>query len=254
MGRCAGKMRRPVIAPANESLSDSVSRILEVWDRVNPREDDEDGWSRRQARAGSAWTGILQYRSYVGYALEDRDRLSAELLRLEARGQLVDEEAQRLIPRVHYTIESFFVFGKILLDRVALAIEATFGNAKGFRPSHRGVLAGLGAYAVTKGIPPPPNDLIRKAREFEETLTRFRDHQITHKQNVRHSFATMFKLGTGEVDVIVGIRVGTEREAGELSLLSPPPVARLAEDIDGYLAAVTEWVEDCLGRTARETR
>ena len=123
----------------SDSLDDAISRIHTAWDAGNTREDavDDQRWQRRQARFGSAWADVMRYRSYLRFALEDRMRFGVELARPDRTpGGLFGEEAKELLARTHYTIESFFLLGKILLDRVALAIEASFGNAVGFRPRH----------------------------------------------------------------------------------------------------------------------
>ena len=71
----------------------------------------------------------------------------------------------------------------ILLDRIAVALVAMFGEAQHFEPSHGGLIRerhGLAAFAHAHGLTSPPASLLEQARELEGTLTHFRDREITH--------------------------------------------------------------------------
>jgi hypothetical protein len=256
------------------SIDGHLSRIVELWAAANPGAPQDERWERRRARFASAWAGLREYRIYVDFALEHREQASAEFLRSvedhrrlllsgDARGrthaELFDERL-RLIPLVHYEIKCVHVFGKIVLDRVAVAIRETFG-AHNAPPLERHVHVwketeggGLRAYAVSRGIPSPPDDLIDRAARLE-TATRFRDEQITHIANVRFAHGAQFNPQTGEVDVGVGVQVPTESELERLEAGSfdGPPVAQFVQDVDEYIAVVLSWIEDCFSAGASPT-
>lgn len=91
------------------------------------------------------------------------------------------DERMALMLRAQYPLECFYLFGKILLDRIAAAVVATFGQAQNFEPSHGGLISekhGLAAFAQAHGLAPPPATLVEEARELEDTLTHFRDREI----------------------------------------------------------------------------
>lgn len=243
----------------DDPLREATSRISELWDAAYPGEGDRH--NRRRARMGLAWEAVRRYRSYVGFALEERDVWGEGFIRNVQANQglviggegdrtLADlyEERTELTLHAHYAIECFFIFGKILLDRIAVAIRETFGNAAGFEPSH-GILwhesKGLSAFAQAHGLPSPPADLLERAEELEE-ITRFRDHQIAHIQNVRHARGTLYMPGVG-VDLVVGVHMPKEDESPPSD---SPTVAKTIDLLDEHLSAVTEWVEQCLAGLA----
>lgn len=94
-----------------------------------------------------------------------------------------------------------------------------------------------------RGIEAAPDDLLERARAFEETLTRFRDHYIVHPRNVRHHAATML-FPTGEVEVSFGIAMPTDAELDDFP--EAPAVRETSEQLDGYLAAVLAWAESLM--------
>lgn len=99
---------------------------------------------------------------------------------------------------------------------------------------------------------PPPDDLIERAARLERA-TQFRDKQITHIENVRVLYGTLFNPSTGEVDVGAGLLMPTDDELDRLEAGSfdGPPVAQFVQDLDEYVAAVLTWIEDCFAAEAR---
>jgi len=60
------------------------------------------------------------------------------------------------------------------LDRIAVAIVATFGQTRNFEPPHGGLISekhGLTAFAQAHSLRSPPASLVNLAGELEETLT-----------------------------------------------------------------------------------
>ncbi len=242
-----------------DALELATGRIMALIEKLHTGDDER--MERRRVRASWAWADVRKYRSFVSFALEERRVSGRSLVTAhEEHKRMTIERVQtpryeerraeldRLTLRTHYAIESFFTFGKILLDRVALAIEATFGNAQGFRPTHGRLFHetyGLIAYSKARGVQEPPEELIARARELEETLTRFRDHMIVHPQNVRLRASGTLMWPTGEVDLAVGMHMATEGES-EAGWQDAPSVATMSVQMEEYLAVVVDWVERCL--------
>ena len=183
------------------------------------------------------------------------ERLISNLAPEGAAGRATDEwlaERGDLELRTHYAIECFFLFSKILLDRVALAIRETFGHARDFEPSHGALLkesTGLRAFAQQHRIEPPPRELLAQARQLED-VTSFRDHQIVHPTNVRHGRVTQLIPTTGEVDVLVGVHMPKD---GESPPAESPIIAEVVPLLDEYLAGVSSWVAKCLAELAESS-
>lgn len=124
------------------SLGDRIVGITELWNAANPGAFDDIRLERRRANFTGAWAGVREYRMCVDYALEHREQVSAMFFRSvdehrrllfegadvgKTLADLYDERIE-LISRVHYEIKCVHVFGKIVLDRLAVAIRETFGT------------------------------------------------------------------------------------------------------------------------------
>ena len=248
----------------NDALSPAIRRIHALRAQRDPRPDpntEGDGrWLRRNARTGSAWGAVSKYRSFVAFALEDREATAARLSRARQAlepGADEDREAYRaragdavaahseLLDRIQYPVESFFVFGKVLLDRTAEAVQTTFGQVNGIgMSSHGDLIKELPTYAARRSLPPPPEELMRKALALEKTLTRFRDHQITHIGNVLYA-PVIVTIGD-EVDVQIGMRQPSGAEAARMHELQIPRISEMVADLDAFLTEVTDWVISAL--------
>jgi len=82
-------------------------------------------------------------------------------------------------------IESFYLFSKILLDKVAIAIWQYFGRVqeKGLTLSSNDDLTKhLKKYAEIKSIN-LPDDILIKAQLLRNSISDFRDWQISHERN-----------------------------------------------------------------------
>ena len=111
-----------------------------------------------------------------------------------------------------------------------------------FEPSHGGLISekhGLAAFAQAHGLTSPPATLVEQARELEDTLTHFRDREITHA--LIYGGRGVLYSPTGEVDVV---RRGRPDPGAEGS--RPHLIADLLPMVDTYLAGITGWVEQCL--------
>jgi len=94
-------------------------------------------------------------------------------------------EGGRLSMLVHLEIEAFYVFAKVLLDRLADFVEMYFGKAHGISlASHDKLAKHLSGYAALKGLTLPP-ELDDTLLYLREHLIEFRDKQVTHQHNLR---------------------------------------------------------------------
>lgn len=148
------------------------------------------------------------------------------------------EEGVRATTALHLEIESFYLFAKILLDKVAHALEFYFGKVNR-RPldSHDDLTKNLEAYAQSKGLLITTGlfDLIRK---LKEDISDHRDYQIAHEKSPRTLRATGFdEQGNTK---IIGTKLYPKEgdRQNETKLLE-----ELLTEINEYLDMITEFIQ-----------
>jgi hypothetical protein len=104
------------------------------------------------------------------------------------------EQGQQLTTLVHLEIESFYLFAKILLDKIALFLYGYFGQAYGISlASHDKLTKSYEQYRTAKGLVYP--DGFAESLEFlKEYICDYRDKQISHLQNPRAIKGTIYDL------------------------------------------------------------
>lgn len=86
---------------------------------------------------------------------------------------------------VQLEIESFYLFAKMLLDKITRAVEFYFGQAKKLSlDSHDDFVKCISAYSATKDLTLDEH-LLTLARKLKNNISDFRDYQITHLKSPR---------------------------------------------------------------------
>jgi hypothetical protein len=159
-----------------------------------------------------AFAEISRYYDYLQIINERYKALSEQFLEYaksqqssfnEGVRQLNDEEValleqnQRVMTQLHLEIETFYLFAKILLDKIALAIQFYFGQARGLSlASHDKFAKNIERYANAKDLS-INQDLVSQTRTLKENVSDFRDKQIHHIEHYRQgriSRGTVFAL------------------------------------------------------------
>jgi hypothetical protein len=88
-------------------------------------------------------------------------------------------------PVFHLDIESFYLFSKILLDKVSRFIEFYFGKvrSKSF-DSHDKLVKNLSDYVKAKGIN-LPKEFEKTVKRLQKDVSDFRDKEIAHEKSPR---------------------------------------------------------------------
>lgn len=98
--------------------------------------------------------------------------------------QLMAEQRQ-ITTNLQLECESFYLFAKILLDKVARAIEFYFGPAKGCSlDSHDDLNRVLRKYSKLKSLQ-LTDKLLILISELKKDISDFRDYQISHEKSPR---------------------------------------------------------------------
>ncbi len=120
-------------------------------------------------------------------------------------------EGEDLAAVLHLRIETFYVFAKVLLDKLAQAIQAYFGQGRGSSLSkHSKLRANLREYASQKGLSSPAG-LLDLAESLDRRVVAFRESHVVHDQSPRSFKATMFD-GEGRTRIAAGRLYPSENE------------------------------------------
>jgi hypothetical protein len=149
----------------------------------------------------------------------------------------LDKEAQLQVV-LHFEIESFFLFAKILLDKIAQFIEDFFGTTRGASlRSHDKWCKAIDTYAQDRQLIKPAgiDETIHRLRSL---VADYRDKQIAHFQNPRALFATLI---TAEGSTQVGTSPLYPKEGDKP--INSPTVDEASALIEAYMRQIVELIE-----------
>jgi hypothetical protein len=141
---------------------------------------------------------------------------------------------------IHLDIESFYVFAKIVLDKIAHCIEHYFGHGRGCSlRSHDFLVKNFNKFSQQKALIVPP-DLLGKAIKLKEQIADFRDKQIEHNRNPRTIMGTSF----GSPDGVVMFLTQMFPREGDPGQIASTPLHKLLAAIDGYMLELFSLVRE----------
>jgi len=184
------------------------------------------------------------------YETASQDFLSNSRAKMEeARqrsGQPFTSEQQELYRRgvqvttiLHLEVESFYLFAKVLLDKVAHFIADYFGKLRGVSlRSHDKWAKHYNEFTSAKGLN-VPNSLSVSLVFLKEHVSDYRDKEIAHLNNPRSMMGTFFD-GKGATTIVRTQLYPNERDRQVESKELPELMAA----IDAYLSDITSLVSE----------
>lgn len=92
---------------------------------------------------------------------------------------------------VHLEIETFYLFAKILLDKVAHFLQFYFGHARGMPlNSHDQLVKNFVRFCDAKGVT-PSSKFLEVAKALKIGISDHRDYRIAHEDSPRTMYGTM---------------------------------------------------------------
>jgi hypothetical protein len=158
------------------------------------------------------------------------------------------EDGVRLNVLVHLEIESYYLFAKIYLDKVAHALEFYFGQGRGQSlDSHDQLVKNFAAYAEEKSLALPA-DFMCIAAALKKDISDYRDYEIAHEKSPRRLSGTVFDA-EGRMQIL-GISLYPTDTDKQVESKVPHD---LAKDLDAYIACVIELLETNRANTKLKT-
>jgi hypothetical protein len=150
------------------------------------------------------------------------------------------KEMLQLDPLVHLEIESFYLFAKIFLDKVALFLQDYFGQARGISlRSHDKLTKYQEQYRTLKQLV-YPKGFSESLQLLKEHICDYRDKQISHLQNPKATKGTSFKPG-GKIQMFVAPLFPNQNELD--AQVESKELTELLIDIDTYIQLTINVIE-----------
>ncbi len=149
---------------------------------------------------------------------------------------------------LHLEIESFYQFAKILLDKIANAIELYFGQVRK-KPldSHDDMAKNFDAYTGEKKLKKilKLDELIKK---LKKDISDYRDYKISHQKSPRVIKATVFAGGKTRMS-ITKIYPSEEEQQELREDLETKFLDELKLDLETYIEYVIEFIKTNKAKT-----
>jgi hypothetical protein len=154
--------------------------------------------------------------------------------------QVLHDQGWKLGLAVELEIDSFYVFAKMLLDRIAHGIEFYFGQAKGCSlESHKEMMKCFPDYVLAKKLKEPSNRLKERIEALKTEIRDYRDHEIVHAKKPRVLEGIGFDK-SGSVYKTQGIMSPSEKDKF-VSSKSPKDLMVL---LDEYICLIIEFMRE----------
>ena len=155
------------------------------------------------------------------------------------------DEGWKLKLALELEIDSFYLFAKMLLDRVAHALEFYFGQASRCSlESHDGLTKCLRKYAGIKQLSPPPSRLLELLTVIKREISDYRDYEITHAKKPRVLQGIAYD-SSGRTRKSPAIMYPTEKD----QFVASESPGNLMGLVDEYLALVVQYIRSNSART-----
>ncbi len=135
-------------------------------------------------------------------------------------------------------IETFYVFARILLDKITQATRACFGPGKGMTASHRQFMNVFPGYLGARNLSTPANEFMHLMRDFENRIMDFRDDVIVHEKSPRG----MKGLGWNNEERLTYLTYNRLFPRPTDSQIDGRPPPELMDQLETYLDLWTGWL------------
>jgi|GEM_PF-1690829 len=202
-----------------------------------------------------SWSAIVRYRDYLNIILERYKTASQDFIQNHKAQQALvrpgnhpmtqeqmklAQEGAEISARLHLEIETFYLFAKILLDKVVHAIGFYFGPGRGISlDSHDDLSKDLAAYIELKELV-SDSSLSDSFQKCKTEISDYRDYQIAHEKSPRTMRGTMFSLDGSNVRMFLGQIYPRETDKNQIESGTPDALLQL---IDEHISNVLSFVE-----------
>lgn len=199
---------------------------------------------------------IIQAR-YHKVAAEFIENSKAQQATFQSGTNSVTEEQMQLLNRgreitaiLHLEIESYYLFAKILLDKIARAFEFYFGQSRGLPlDSHDDLVKNIQGYISAKQLTTLQNDVKELMQNLKQCVSDYRDKEIAHEKSPRTMKATMFSHGARSTAWVANTKIYPTEKDKQVESKEIDEVMGL---IDKYTSEVVKYIRENKEKTNLE--
>ena len=148
-------------------------------------------------------------------------------------------QSSALQANIQLDIESFYVFAKVTLDKIAQFCETYFGNQRGCTfKSHDNLVKYFSRYTEAKGLS-FPTGFLELSQKLKDLVSEYRDKHIAHHKNPRRMVGIIWST-EGNIQLMPTYvnPMGSDKPQTVSS-----PLSQLLELLDAYLELLFSAVE-----------
>lgn len=191
---------------------------------------------------------VADYDDAIAMFTASNERLRASLESAGSGSRLMADEELRLLvegqsikQRLHLRIETFYVFAKILLDKLARLFPNYFGQGRGVRlTKHSQLETALPRFAEQKGLT-IPDSLTKQVEGLTSRVVSYRDDAIVHADNPRIVRGTKY-LDSGREASIIPFLIHGRADDADATVDSETPTV-LRPLVDSYVVELLDFLE-----------
>lgn len=211
-----------------------------------------------------AFSKVSRYREFLEITLERyRESNQSFFKNLEAtkdafppansiineQQQEILDEGRRITTLLHLEIESFYLFAKILLDKMARATEFYFGQVRSYPlDSHDDLSRNITTYANANWLTPIPEKLSQFISQLKKEVSDHRDREIAHEKSPRTLKVTTFNYATS-LSTIASTKLYPKESDQQVESKPPTESIKL---IDEYIEEMILYLTTNRNKTALE--
>ncbi len=159
----------------------------------------------------------------------------------------VEQEAlyaknREITTRLHLKIESFYLFAKILLDKISVSLEYYFGSQRSLSlNSHDQLTKNIERYIKAKGITLSAG-FVDEVKKLKVDISDFRDYQIQHVSPERRGRLVRATMWDGDGSTSISMTTMYPKE-GEESQKNSRKINELISELESYIENVLKLIE-----------
>jgi hypothetical protein len=159
--------------------------------------------------------------------------------------QVTTDEIDRMIQssalqaNIQLDIESFYVFAKVTLDKIAQFCEIYFGNQRGCTfKSHDNLVRYFSRYIEAKELS-FPTGFLELSEKLKDLVSEFRDKHIAHHKNPRRMVGISWSAD-GDIKLMPTY---VNPKQNDKPQMASSPLSQLLELVDAYLEMLFSAIE-----------
>jgi hypothetical protein len=151
-------------------------------------------------------------------------------------------ERRRGYLRLHYRIDTFYVFAGMILDDVAALLDRALAPSAVEIGKHRGIAAHLPTIAADKGLS-GSEEVVAHGEELAAAIKVLRDDYVVHRSIKQPRAMRYFTWKPGEEGTRIDYGLAYRREGEKIPFVQSTELVELHDKVNRYVDVVLDFLE-----------